>query len=177
MLLAVASVSWQLRPEGRLRALARYAWGGWLLAALAYVIICRGLGLSGGFVLLAHESTAQDLGVYALSAVVAVGLALPAAFEPAARSAAGRVLAWPPLAWLGLISYGIFLYHYPVADHLSGGVSSGGDSALKFLWLTAATAAIAVAAGGLSYYAVERTALRFKDRSSAAMRALEPRPH
>jgi peptidoglycan/LPS O-acetylase OafA/YrhL len=141
---------------------------------VAYLIICRGLGLSGGFVLFAHESTGQDLGVYLLSGVVALGLALPAAFEPEPRSAAGRFLAVPAMAWLGLISYGIYLYHYPVADHLSGGVASAGDAPLKFVWLVAATAAITIAAGALSYYAVERPVLRFKDsRRRRAVPAVE----
>jgi peptidoglycan/LPS O-acetylase OafA/YrhL len=71
------------------------------------------------------------------------------------------------MPWLGLVSYGIYLYHYPVTDRLSGGVRSGGDSTLKFIWLATATAAIAVAAGALSYYLVERPALRFKDRRPA----------
>jgi peptidoglycan/LPS O-acetylase OafA/YrhL len=164
MLLAVASVTWHRRPDGVLRAVARHAWVGWAVAVIAYLVICRGLGLSGAFVLFAHQSTAQDLGVYALSAVVAVGLALPAAFEPSPRSAVGRFLASPAVAWLGLVSYGIYLYHYPIADHLSGGVSSGGHAAVKFLWLAGATAALATAAGALSYYAVERPALRLKDR-------------
>jgi peptidoglycan/LPS O-acetylase OafA/YrhL len=164
MLLALTSVTWHRHPNGPLRRLARHAWAGWLLAAVAYVVLCRGLGLSGGFVLLARQSTAQDLGVYALSAVVALGLALPAAFESTPRSVVGRVLAWPAMSWLGLVSYGIYLYHYPVADHLSGGVTSGGRATLKFLWLAPATAGIAIAAGALSYYVVERPALRFKDR-------------
>jgi peptidoglycan/LPS O-acetylase OafA/YrhL len=174
MLLAVASVTWQAQPDGRLRFIARRAWVGWVLALVAYLIICRGLGLSGGFVLFAHESTGQDLGVYLLSAVVALGLALPAAFEPEPRSAVGRFLGARAMAWLGLISYGIYLYHYPVANHLSGGVASSGDASLKFLWLVAATAAITIAAGALSYYIVERPLLRFKDsRRRRAMAALE----
>ena len=174
MLLAVANVTWQAHPSGRLRFLARRAWAGWVLALVAYLIICRGLGLSGGFVLFAHESTGQDLGVYLLSAIVALGLALPAAFEPTPRSAVGRLLAAPVMAWLGLISYGIYLYHYPVANHLSGGVASGGNAPLKFLWLVSATVAITVGAGALSYYAVERPVLRFKDsRRRRAVAALQ----
>lgn len=164
MLLAAASLNWHAHPQGRLGAITRRAWLGWPVALVAYLVICRGLGVSGGFVLLAHESTAQDLAVYGLSALVAVGLALPAAFESAPRSLPGRFLAAPVMAWLGLVSYGIYLYHYPVADHLSGGVSSGGNASLKFLWLVPATAAIAIVAGALSYYVVERPTLRLKDR-------------
>lgn len=159
MALAVMSVS--MRDAGHW---ARYAWGGWVVAAVAYVIICRGLGLGNGFVFLQRVTVAQDLAVYALSGVVALGLALPAVLEPVPHRAVGRLLAWRPLAWLGLISYGIYLYHQPIADALGGGISSGGSAPLRFLWLAPATLAIAVAAGALSYYVIERPALRLKER-------------
>jgi peptidoglycan/LPS O-acetylase OafA/YrhL len=163
MLLAVASVSWRRDPGGRLARVARHAWVGWVIALIAYVTICRGLALPSGFVFFEHLTITQDLAVYALSGVVACGLALPAAFEQRSGPIT-RALGGQPLAWLGLVSYGIYLYHYPVAYALSGGVSSDGDATAKFIWLAAATAAIAIAAAALSYYIVERPALRFKDR-------------
>jgi len=164
MALAVASVA-ATRSSGRSVALVRrHAWMGWLVAAGAYVVICRGLGLSGAFVFFQHQSTAQDLAVYALSGVVALGLALPAAFERSPRAAVGRLLGSRVMAWLGLVSYGIYLYHQPIAGALNGGVRSGGDSTIRFLWLAPATVAIAVSAAALSYYLVERPALRLKER-------------
>jgi peptidoglycan/LPS O-acetylase OafA/YrhL len=141
------------------------------VAAAAYFVICRGLGLSGAFVFFQRQSTAQDLAVYALSGVVALGVALPAAFERVPRGAVGRFLGSRVIGWLGLVSYGIYLYHQPIADALNGGVRSGGDSAIRFLWLAPATAAIAVTAAALSYYLIERPALRFKER-----RAPRPSP-
>jgi len=146
------------------RWIARHAWTGWILAAVAYLVICRGLGLSGAFVFLQHPNTGQDLAVYALSGLVGVGLALPAAFERVPRGAIGRLLGSPMVAWLGLVSYGIYLYHQPIAQALGGGVRSGGDSTVRFLWLAPATAAIAIAAAAASYYLVERPVLRFKER-------------
>jgi peptidoglycan/LPS O-acetylase OafA/YrhL len=162
MLLALASVVGRRRRW--LGIASRYAWAGWIVAALAYMIICRGLGLGGGFVFSQHQSTAQDLAVYALSGVVACGLALPAAVPVARRGLIERLLGARTIAWLGLVSYGIYLYHYPVASALSGGVSSGGNATTKFLWLAPATVAITVGAAAVSYYVVERPALRFKDR-------------
>jgi len=175
MLLALASVFWRRDPGGWLGFLAHYAWGGWILAAVAYVVICRGLGLGSGFVFFEHQSTAQDLAVYALSGVVAFGLALPAAFEQPRRDPIGRLLGAPAVAWLGLVSYGVYLYHYPIANALSGGVMSGGHATVRFLWLAPATAAITFAAAALSYYVVERPALRFKERRRhRPAQALEP---
>ncbi len=169
MALAVLSV---LRPVVAHRRL--YAWAGWLLAAAAYVVICRGLGLGTGFVFLQHVTVAQDLAIYALSGVVAVGLALPAVLDRGPRTGIGRLLGSRPLAWLGLISYGIYLYHQPIADALNGGVTSAGDATVRFLWLFPATVAIAVAAGALSYYVVERPALRLKEIGTRFIGAEQP---
>jgi peptidoglycan/LPS O-acetylase OafA/YrhL len=171
MALALVSV---LAP--RTRWAHRYAWSGWIIAAIAYLVICRGLGLGGGFVFFQHVSATQDLAVYALSGVVAVGLALPAVFEPARSSPIRRLLGAPLMAWLGLVSYGIYLYHQPVANALNGGVRSGTDATITFVWLLAATAAISVAAAALSYYVVERPALRFKDRRPPQPAGPQPFP-
>lgn len=161
--LAVASVVHRAHPTGRLSVVARYSWAGWALAIVAYVVMCWGLGLGGGFVFLQRVTTAQDLAVYALSGVVAVGLALPAVFERTPRGVIGRLLGAPIVAWLGLVSYAVYLYHYPIAKLLNGGIRNGGDATLRFLWLAPATAAIAVAAAAASYYIVERPMLRFKE--------------
>ncbi len=147
----------------RSKWLSRYAWTGWVLAAAAYVAICRGIGLPAGNVLLAHQTAGQQLTVYALSGIVAAGLALPAVLEVRPSSLVGRFLASPAMSWLGLVSYGIYLYHEPVVRALSGGLSGPGPTTGKFIWLTAATAAIAITAGALSYYIVERPLLRLKE--------------
>jgi peptidoglycan/LPS O-acetylase OafA/YrhL len=161
--LAVISVVHGTRSNRWLSAIARYSWAGWILAAVAYGVICRGLGLGGGFVFLQRVTTAQDLAVYALSGLTAVGLALPAAFERGAGAAISRFLTAPVVAWLGLVSYAIYLYHYPIVKALNGGITSGGHPAVRFLWLAPATAAIAITAAALSYYLVERPVLRFKE--------------
>jgi peptidoglycan/LPS O-acetylase OafA/YrhL len=171
MLLAVISVS---RPAVTRRGL--YSWGGWLAAGGAYIVICRGLGLQGGFVFLQRTTVAQDLAVYALSGVVAVGLVLPAVFEGVPGTRIDRLVKSRVLAWLGLISYGIYLYHQPIAGALGGGVTSGGNATLRFLWLLPATAAIAVAAGALSYYLVERPFLGRKESGRRVAPVSQPAP-
>lgn len=168
MALAVASVVGSRRPGRWMRLATRYSWTGWLVAAAAYLVICRGVGLSGGFVFFQQVSEGQRLAVYVLTGIMAVGLVMPAVFEPRRRTLVGRLLAWPQLAWLGLVSYGIYLYHEPLAGALNGGVNGGDDPTLRFIWLAVATAAVAIAAAALSYYVVERPALRLKHRRAAA---------
>ena len=170
--LAVVNFELSRRPH-LLARVARYSWLGWILALSAYVGMCRGLGLSGAFVFAQKQTVAQDLAVYALSGIVAAGLALPAAFEITPATIAGRILGARPVAWLGLVSYGIYLYHFPIAEKLNGGYSAGSGATVRFIWLTAAAAAVAVAAGAASYYAVERPVLRFKERRTRSASAVE----
>jgi peptidoglycan/LPS O-acetylase OafA/YrhL len=176
MALAVMSVWADGAGRRASTALRRYSWTGWVVAASAYLVICRGLGLGGAFVFLQSVTVGQDLGVYALSGVVAVGLALPAAFEPERRNPVTRVLSLSSVGWLGIVSYAIYLYHEPIARKLSGGVAhSSAHAAVRFLWLLPATLAITVAVAAISYQLVERPFLRLKDRR-LSRRRLEPQP-
>lgn len=67
------------------------------------------------------------------------------------------VLAFAPLAWVGRISYGLYLWHYPIFK---------ASSLLRAGWslrlLVALTATLTVTC--LSYYLIERPALRLKVR-------------
>jgi len=170
MLLALASVLGARAPGRATAALARFAWLGWPVALVAYWVICRGLGLQGGFVFLQRQSTAQTVAVVGLSGVLAAGLLLPAIFAGARHGPLGRLLASRPLAWLGLVSYGIYLYHEPLARVLNGGLATGGAPVRRFLLLAAGTAALAIAAGAVSYYVVERPALRLGKRRRGGVR-------
>jgi peptidoglycan/LPS O-acetylase OafA/YrhL len=172
MALAVVNFELSRRPRA-LERVARYAWLGWVVAPVAYVAMCRGLGLSSAFVFAQKTTVAQDLGVYALSGVLAAALAVPAAFARSPSGAVNRILSARPVAWLGLISYGVFLYHFPIAQKLNGGYTTGGDATVRFVWLTAATAALAVIAGALSYYVIERPLLHLKERRVRSPRAVE----
>ena len=62
------------------------------------------------------------------------------------------------------VSYGVFLWHLPVAVKLWGEGAGGWLPLGRFLSLTLFTAAIAVAAAALSYYILERPLLRLKYR-------------
>lgn len=100
-------------------------------------------------------------------AAIAGLVVLPAIFGLTGGGLTRRTLAQRPLLWLGMVSYGIFLWHYPVVillvDH---GVTD-------FTALTALTFAITVPCAAASYYAVERPLMRLiRSRPAAAGAAL-----
>jgi peptidoglycan/LPS O-acetylase OafA/YrhL len=65
------------------------------------------------------------------------------------------LLEWRPLVWIGRISYGIYLWHYPVFK---------ASSLLSLSWPLKLIVAVAatLAITSLSYYIVERPALSLK---------------
>jgi peptidoglycan/LPS O-acetylase OafA/YrhL len=153
------------------RFVARWPWVPWLAAAALFVLLCDGIGLPRtGLVSL---TVPQVVAIYVLEGAIALGLLLPAVFGDRAGGWPRRVLANRVLAWLGLISYGVFLWHLPIAIKLAGKGASDWLPVGRFLSLTLLTAALAVAAAAASYYVVERPLLRFKytrKRGSAGAR-------
>ena len=101
-------------------------------------------------------STAQSIALDVGLAVIAFLIALPAVFGDPTRGLPRRVLAHPLVAWIGLISYGIFLWHFAIADELG--------SKLPFGFALAVTLVLSVAVAAASYYIVERPLLRLKYR-------------
>jgi peptidoglycan/LPS O-acetylase OafA/YrhL len=69
-------------------------------------------------------------------------------------------LRWRPLCYLGLISYGIYLYHYPIYWAFDGFAVKYEVSAWRGLWKFVATLVVAVA----SWHLIERPILGLKDR-------------
>jgi peptidoglycan/LPS O-acetylase OafA/YrhL len=96
----------------------------------------------GGFTLLA-----------AAAAIVIVWVVL------APSSYLRKCLEYRPLVWVGRISYGLYLWHYPIFK---------ASSLLRLAWplhlLVAVTATVAITC--LSYYLVERPALKLKRRKA-----------
>lgn len=61
-----------------------------------------------------------------------------------------RGFAWRPFVWLGRISYGVYLWHYPVLGFLVGEVGIG------YAFRLPVTAVVSVLAAYLSFTLVER---------------------
>ncbi len=91
------------------------------------------------------------LGV-ALAAVLVVA---PVALEQ--RGVVARVLACPPLVWLGSISYGVYLWHWPIFLALNG-ERTGWDG----LRLFAVRCAVTVAVAAASWWLIEQPIRRWR---------------
>jgi peptidoglycan/LPS O-acetylase OafA/YrhL len=121
------------------------------LAPLALLIIVVTFGF-------AHDNSARlyqgGLTGFALVCAVLIGgLAL------APANPVGRALAIPPLVWLGRISYGLYLWHWPVFRYLHEarlGLSWGPTQLVRI--------AVTLAAATISFYVLERPLLRLRHR-------------
>ena len=97
-------------------------------------------------------------------------LLLPAVFGDARGGWPRRALGNRVIAWLGLVSYGVYLWHTTLMVWFHDNEVPDWLPSSPFLALLLPTAAAATACAALSYYLVERPALRFKDRGSSSRR-------
>lgn len=165
--MALAVVSVRVQQRGAEPAAVRWLGdhpGLLWAAALALYLIASLFLLEPGPALAARVgiSMLDYLGAYLLFGVIAALIVLPAVFGDGRGGAPRRILANPTLAWLGLISYGIFLWHYPIMLGLvEGGVDQWWPE-MAFPVLAIVTLAITVACAAISYYLVERPLMRLK---------------
>jgi peptidoglycan/LPS O-acetylase OafA/YrhL len=98
-----------------------------------------------------HVVNATDAGYYGVGSLLyamAIALVIAAAVQP--RSAIGRALGLGPLRSIGQISYGLYLWHWPVIVWLIPARVGFGDSRLVAVRLV-----VTFVAAGLSYRFVE----------------------
>ena len=136
-LAALVTVHPRLLTTERVRGIART--GLPVVAALVAI---------GFFAFTDHSVVYFHGGALAFSLVVAAGLLL---LEAAPDSLPARLLALPPVRWTGLISYGLYLWHWPVI-WWSTSHSATWNPRVKEITDVAVIFAIAAA----SYYVVER---------------------
>jgi peptidoglycan/LPS O-acetylase OafA/YrhL len=98
---------------------------------------------------------AEYIAQYLLFGVVALLLVIPAVLGHRDGGLWRRLLAHPSLAWLGLVSYGIFLWQFPV---MIGLLDVGMTK--SFVPFLAVAFAGTVACAALSYYLLERPLMR-----------------
>lgn len=175
--LAAVSVWLELRRQepravGWLRAHGNYAP---LIGAGLYILAALFLlepGPSLGFPLVAPSLYVSE---YLLAGVIALLFLLPATVGSDGGGIYRTALAHPVLTWLGRISYGVFLWQFPVLITLLDAdlVSVWPDQGFQLLLVS--TFAGTVACATISYYLIERPLLRrFRSpRRSGQRRASE----
>ena len=136
----------------RYGTLLRSRWAGWAAQVLPVV----GLGMLAAA---AHYATGsvQEFrgGLLIVVAVAAVLVVAPVALQQ--RGLVARVLAFPPLVWLGVISYGVYLWHWPIFLVLNG--ERTGQTGMS-LFAIRAVATVAVAAA--SWWLIEQRIRRWQ---------------
>ena len=176
--LAVISVRvQQLGSEPRaVRWIASHPTLWWVLAAAIYIYTA--LVILTPFPSLAAPVIPQTpyLLSYGLFGLVAALALLPAVFGADRGGLVRRVLAQPLIVWLGVISYGIFLWHYPVMQGLVDiGVLDWFPS-LQYPALAVLTLAITVVFAALSFYLIEKPLLAWSRRRGGAGQPLPTAP-
>lgn len=153
MTLAVASVE----PTGAARPMHRLAarpWVCWAGASVIYLATLTSARLS-----------ATSVSLFVAYALIGFLVLLPIVLGQHTAFAGARFLRTTTAAWLGLVSYGIYLYHYPLEQHLHFHTGSVlGD----FLALAVVGVVLAIACGALSYTLVERRVLLLKNPGALA---------
>jgi peptidoglycan/LPS O-acetylase OafA/YrhL len=159
--MAVVSVSIaRSETDNRLaRTGPRLAVGSWSAAVVLYAALSLWLPPTP-FLL----SRGQFFAVELVFGAVALLLLAPMIFAQEGGGLPQRVAAARPVAWLGLISYGIFLWHYPVVLKLHDRWHP------SFPVTLLATAIIATTCAAASYYALERPVMRLKYRRVLGLR-------
>lgn len=181
MALAVASVA-AARSEhesGAVRSVVRrpgLCWIGALAALIALTALLQPGGLLGILEALnTRQPVPETLVAIVLTGAMCALFVLPAVFGEDAGGVPRRLLATAPIAWLGLVSYGLFLWHLPIAQllalpadpfHFS---ASGLDLAAKIPFavtpsLLVLTIAVTSVMAAISYYVLELPFLRRKER-------------
>lgn len=174
MVLAALSVRRAERATGEADAasLRVRAWVGWTGAALAFAALCATVPL-----LPTGATAGERAATLVLSGACGVLMLLPA-ISVRDGGAIHRLLGSRPLRALGLVSYGIFLYHYPIVFGLArigadGWLDLGTSFAARAVTLAATALPLTLLAATFSYRVVERPFLRLgrRRRSSGARSA------
>ncbi len=133
-------------------SLIRSRWVKWLARGLPMI----GLAALGAGAHYATGSAAQfHQGLLIAVAAAAVAVVAPVALDQ--RGAVARVLALPPLVWVGTISYGVYLWHWPIFLAING--ARTGASGLP-LFVVRCIATIGVAT--TSWWVIEHPVRRWR---------------
>ena len=131
----------------------------------AGAVVALGAVLAAAAVVDGSDGWLYPYGLLALDGAVVL-LILAAVTQPA--SLAARALAYPPLRALGKISYGLYLWHFPLFLWLTAGAVGFGGTPLLLVRL-----AVTLAVSTASYFLIEQP-IRQRRRPTWFVRALAP---
>jgi len=133
-------------------SLIRSRWVKWV----ARIVPLAGVGVLAAVVHVATGSAAEFRhGLLIIVAVAAVAVIAPVALDQ--EGPVARVLAAPPLVWLGVISYGVYLWHWPVFL-----VVNGERTGWSGYSLFAVRCAVTLAAATASWWLIEQPVRRWR---------------
>jgi peptidoglycan/LPS O-acetylase OafA/YrhL len=158
--LAVLSAWSREWGEPRWLSHAALPWVSWALAAVTF----WGIAHLGTPILPDYVQSDLDLARQTLYGVFALFLLLPAVFGPQDKGLVRRFLRSWPMASLGVISYGIYLWHQTWINEALAHLGPHSLFNLEFWALFFGVLGASTAAAALSYFVVERPALRLKRR-------------
>jgi peptidoglycan/LPS O-acetylase OafA/YrhL len=172
--MGLAALSVWAEQRGRtpepLRTMASHPGLLYVVAAALYVVPARAILPPSPLGAFPAGSMSDYVGEYVLFGVIALLLVLPAVFGTDITVGwPRRLLSHPVLSWLGLISYGVFLWHYPIILGLRDLGVPGWIPSAEFPVLLVATLALTIPCAALSYYLVERPIMRRKRALPAAV--------
>jgi len=168
MSLAVASVWVQKQPREpkAFRWIATHPGLWWLIGGVLYLltaVLFLGPGPSLNFPTSGRNQYLLQVVIFGLIPLLVL---LPAIFGSEGAGVVRRTLRHPALVWLGLISYGIFLWHFPVLGVLSDLGAIGWVPWLQFPVVSVLTLLGTIVCASGSFYLIERPLMRWSRRRS-----------
>jgi peptidoglycan/LPS O-acetylase OafA/YrhL len=132
----------------------RRSWLIWLGAAATWALVVS-IDPWADIRRLSSSDDVPLLAVHVLMGLTVAGVTLGAMFATPRSGLVPRVLGSPLLLWLGLVSYSFFLWHGAILQELWPHLLKFGPG-----WYVAGALAASVAVAAVSYYLVEKPALR-----------------
>ncbi|MCB0858607.1 MAG: acyltransferase [Solirubrobacterales bacterium] len=163
--MGLAVISVRVQQSGQIPAPIRWVRdrGGcfWLTAVIMYLVATYVIFEPGPALAAPLGNQREYLSQYFFFGVISLLILAPAVFGRTDRGIASKVLSHPIPVRLGLISYGIFLWHYPVMIWLTERGVMDSFQGWEFPALALSTAAITIVLSAITYLLIERPMIRW----------------